>query len=43
MKNQINLKNKVMKKRRYIIGNYNPSARIIDLVSHTTFVVGPTI
>ena len=23
----------------YIIGHYNPSARIIDLVSHTTYVV----
>ena len=23
----------------YIIGHYNPSVRIIDLVSHTTFVV----
>ena len=24
----------------YIIGHYNPSVRIIDLVSHTTSVVG---
>ena len=23
----------------YIIGHYNPSVRIIDLVSHTTYVV----
>ena len=23
----------------YIIGQYNPSVRIIDLVSHTTYVV----
>ena len=36
----------------YIIGHYNPSVRIIDLVSHTTYVVcvnckkyvaGPTV
>ena len=24
---------------QYIIDHYNPSARIIDLVSHTTYVV----
>ena len=24
---------------KYIIGHYNPSLRIIDLVSHTTYVV----
>ena len=23
----------------YIIGHYNPSVRIIDLVSHTTYIV----
>ena len=30
---------KLVRKRTYIIGHYNPSVRIIDLVSHTTSVV----
>ena len=30
---------KITGKYTYIIGHYNPSVRIIDLVSHTTYVV----
>ena len=29
----------IIKIHTYIIGHYNPSGRIIDLVSHTTYVV----
>ena len=30
---------RILKTYTYIIGHYNPSVRIIDLVSHTTYVV----
>ena len=30
---------KIIKKKTCIIGHYNPSRWIIDLVSHTTYVV----
>ena len=36
-KSSINIK--TLKEYIHIIGHYNPSVRIIDLVSHTTYVV----
>ena len=29
----------ILQLRTYVIGHFNPSVRIIDLVSHTTYVV----